>query len=157
MEAAERVISEGNQVLLLLPEIALTPQLAARFRNRFPRLAVWHSGFSAGERSEQWARVMDGSVDLVIGTRSALFAPLPKLGLIIVDEEHDASYKQDTEPRYHGRDLAVVYAQQRSIPIVLGSATPSLESYQNVLTGRYTALSPCGNVRKVVNYPALVW
>ena len=141
MEVAQRVIDSGQQVLIMLPEISLTPQLAARFRHRFPRLAVWHSGFSAGERSEQWARVLHGKVDLVIGTRSALFAPLPNLGLIIVDEEHDGSYKQDSDPRYNGRDLAVVYGQQRKIPVVLGSATPSFESYQNVLQGRYTALS----------------
>ena len=141
MEVAQRVIDAGQQALIMLPEISLTPQLAARFRHRFPKLAVWHSGFSAGERSEQWARVMNGGVDLVIGTRSSLFAPLPNLGLIIVDEEHDGSYKQDSGPRYNGRDLAVVYGQQLSIPVVLGSATPSLESYQNVLQGRYTALT----------------
>lgn len=141
LDLAQRVISQGQQVLVLLPEISLTPQLAARFRRRFARVAVWHSGFSAGERAEQWQRVASGAVDLVIGTRSALFAPLPDIGLIVVDEEHDPSYKQDSEPRYQGRDLAVVYARQLGIPIILGTATPSLESYHNAIHGRYTPLT----------------
>ncbi|TVR46380.1 MAG: primosomal protein N' [Planctomycetota bacterium] len=141
MDLAQRVIQQGGRVLVLLPEISLTPQLAARFRQRFPRLAVWHSGFSAGERSEQWQRVAAGEVELVIGTRSALFAPLADLGLIIVDEEHDGSYKQDSDPRYHARDLAVVYGMQLGIPVLLGSATPSLESYHNALQQRYTPLT----------------
>ncbi|MHC5068696.1 MAG: replication restart helicase PriA, partial [Planctomycetota bacterium] len=136
-EAAEQVIASGRQVLVLLPEIGLTPQLAARFRSRFQRVAVWHSGFSDGERSALWRRVAAGEIDLVIGARSALFAPLPDIGLIVVDEEHDGSYKQDSTPRYHARDLAVVYAGQLRVPVVLGSATPSLESYANVLAGRY--------------------
>ena len=140
LECAERALAAGQQVLLLLPEIALTPQLAARIRTRIQRVAVWHSGFTQGERAEQWRRVAAGAVDLVVGTRSALFAPLPNPGLIIVDEEHEASYKQESVPRYHGRDLAVVYAQQLGVPIVLGSATPSLETVQNGRDGRYTVL-----------------
>ncbi len=140
LELAQRAIAGGRQVLLLLPEIALTPQLAARVRRRFARVAVWHSGFTDGERAEQWRRVNAGEIDLVLGTRSALFAPLPRIGLIIVDEEHESSYKQESVPRYHARDLAVVYAGQLGIPIVLGSATPSLESIHNVRAGRYRVL-----------------
>ncbi len=140
LELAERTIAAGRQVLLLLPEIALTPQLAARVRRRFARVAVWHSGFTDGERAEQWRRIHAGGVDLVLGTRSALFAPLPAPGLIIVDEEHESSYKQESVPRYHARDLAVVYAGQLGVPVVLGSATPSLESIHNARIGRYHVL-----------------
>lgn len=131
LELAERAIAAGRQALFLLPEIALTPQLAARVRSRIPRTAVWHSGFSDGERAELWRAVAAGEYDLVLGTRSALFAPLPAPGLIIVDEEHEHSYKQETVPRYHARDLAVVYAKQLSLPVILGSATPSCESVHN--------------------------
>ncbi len=141
MELAEQVIASGRQVLLLLPEIGLTPQLAARFRQRFARVVIWHSAFSQGERALQWHQVATGAVDLVIGTRSALFAPLPRPGLIVVDEEHDQSFKQDSEPRYQGRDLAVVYARQLGIPVILGSATPSLETYHNARQGRYQVLT----------------
>lgn len=141
LELAERVIADGRQVLVLLPEIGLTPQLAARFRRRFSRVVVWHSGFTPGERAEQWRRVARGEVDLVIGARSALFAPLPRPGLIVVDEEHDGSYKQDSTPRYQARDCAVVYGRQLDVPVLMGTATPSLESYHNVRTGRYTVLT----------------
>jgi primosomal protein N' (replication factor Y) (superfamily II helicase) len=141
LDLAARVIASGKQVLLLLPEIALTPQLAARVRNRFERVAVLHSGFTDGERAEQWRRVAAGDIDLVVGTRSALFAPFPAPGLIIVDEEHEQSYKQESVPRYHARDLAVVYAGQLGIPVLLGSATPSLESVHNARLGRYRVLS----------------
>jgi primosomal protein N' (replication factor Y) len=140
LELAERAIAAGRQVLLLLPEIALTPQLAARVRRRIARVAVWHSGFTDGERAEQWRRVHAGEIDLVLGTRSALFAPLPRIGLIIVDEEHETSYKQESVPRYHARDLAVVYAGQLGVPVLLGSATPSLESIHNARAGRYRVL-----------------
>lgn len=141
LDLAARVIASRRQVLLLLPEIALTPQLAARVRNRFERVAVLHSGFTDGERAEQWRRVAAGDIDLVVGTRSALFAPFPAPGLIIVDEEHEQSYKQESVPRYHARDLAVVYAGQLGIPVLLGSATPSLESVHNARQGRYRVLS----------------
>jgi primosomal protein N' (replication factor Y) len=131
LDLAERVIAAGRQVLFLLPEIGLTPQLAARVRARISRTAVWHSGFTDGERAELWRAVAAGEFDLVLGTRSALFAPLPSPGLIIVDEEHEHSYKQESVPRYHARDAAVVYARQLAIPVILGSATPSLESVHN--------------------------
>ena len=140
-ELAERVIAAGQQVLILLPEIGLTPQLAARFRHTIPDLAVWHSGFSAGHRAAMWQAVAEGRHAAVLGTRSGLFAPLANIGLIIVDEEHDSSYKQDQTPRYHGRDLAVVYARQLGVPCVLGSATPSMESFANVQQGRYQLLT----------------
>lgn len=140
MDVARRVIAAGRKVLLLLPEIALTPQLAGRIRRRFDRVAIWHSGFTDGERAEQWRKVAAGEVDIVLGTRSALFAPLPSIGLIIVDEEHEQSYKQESVPRYHARDLAVVYASQLSVPLILGSATPSLESVLNARQKRYQIL-----------------
>jgi primosomal protein N' (replication factor Y) len=140
LELAERVVAAGRQVLLLLPEIALTPQLGARVRRRFARVAIWHSGFTDGERAEMWRQVNAGEIDLVVGTRSALFAPMPRPGLIIVDEEHEQSYKQESVPRYHARDLAVVYAGQLGVPVLLGSATPSLESIHNARLGRYQVL-----------------
>ena len=141
LDLAERVIAAGRQVLFLLPEIGLTPQLAARVRARISRTAVWHSGFTDGERAELWRAVAAGEFDLVLGTRSALFAPLPSPGLIIVDEEHEHSYKQENVPRYHARDAAVVYAKQLAIPVILGSATPSLESVQNGRERRYQVLT----------------
>jgi primosomal protein N' (replication factor Y) len=141
LELAERAIAQGKQVLLLLPEIALTPQLGARVRARIARVAVWHSGFTDGERAAMWRAAAAGDYDLVVGTRSALFAPLPRPGLIIVDEEHEQSYKQESVPRYHARDLAVVYGGRVGAPVVLGSATPSLESVHNARSGRYTVLT----------------
>jgi primosomal protein N' (replication factor Y) (superfamily II helicase) len=135
LELAEQAIAAGRQVLFLLPEIALTPQLAARVRARIPRTAVWHSGFTDGERAALWAEVAAGGYDLVLGTRSALFAPLPAPGLIIVDEEHETSYRQENTPRYHARDLSLVYGKQLDVPVVLGSATPSCESVFNARPG----------------------
>ena len=141
LDLAERVIAAGRQVLFLLPEIGLTPQLAARVRARISRTAVWHSGFTDGERAELWRAVAAGEFDLVLGTRSALFAPLPAPGLSIVDEEHEHAYKQENVPRYHARDAAVVYARQLAIPVLLGSATPSLESVHNGRERRYRVLT----------------
>jgi len=139
---ADRVRRQQRQALLLVPEIALTPALAGRVRARFgDRVAIQHSGLSDGERHDQWHRVRRGEVDVVVGTRSAVFAPLERLGLIVVDEEHDTSYKQDEMPRYHGRDVAVVRGRQQQALVVLGSATPSLESYHNAQRGRYTLVS----------------
>jgi primosomal protein N' (replication factor Y) len=128
----------GRSVLMLVPEIALTPAVAARFRSAFgERVAIQHSALSDGERHDQWHRVRDGHVDVVVGTRSAVFAPLTNLGLIVVDEEHDGSYKQDETPRYNGRDVAVMRARESAALVVLGSATPSLETYYNTINGRY--------------------
>jgi primosomal protein N' (replication factor Y) (superfamily II helicase) len=128
----------GRQALMLVPEIALTPAVAALFRDAFgDRVAIQHSGLSDGERHDQWQRIRRGDVDIVVGTRSAVFAPLERVGLIIVDEEHDASYKQDEIPRYNGRDVAIVRGQRVNALVVLGSATPSMESYHNAMTGKY--------------------
>ena len=132
---------QGLQSLLLVPEIGLTPQLVARLRKRFgTELAVLHSGLSDKERLGAWQRAHTGAARLVVGTRSAIFASLPQLGLIVVDEEHDASFKQQTGFRYNARDLAIVRARKLGIKVVLGSATPSLESLHNALTGRYALL-----------------
>lgn len=133
----ERVLNDSpNQgAIVLVPEIALTPQTAGRFVQRFGQtVAVLHSGLSASQRSHQWSLVAQGKVRVVVGARSAVFAPVKKLGLIVVDEEHDHSYKQDQLPRYHGRDVAIKRAQLEGCPVVLGSATPSLESYANALS-----------------------
>ena len=141
----------GRGVLLLVPEIALTPSVAALFRSAFAdRVAIQHSGLSDGERHDQWHRIRRGDVDVVVGTRSAVFAPVKALGLIVVDEEHDSSYKQEESPRYHGRDVAVMRAREAGALIVLGSATPSLESFHNAQTGRYRLVSLA---RRVLDRP----
>ena len=138
LRLADRVCRAGRQVLLMVPEIALTPSVAALFRGAFgSRVAIQHSALSDGERHDQWQRIRRGDVDLVIGTRSAVFAPLPRLGLIIVDEEHDSSYKQEEAPRYNGRDVAIVRASRDKALVVLGSATPALETFYNAEGGKY--------------------
>ena len=134
-------LARGGQVLLLVPEIGLTPQLIARIRQRHPLpLAVLHSGLSEQERLCAWLRARDGSAPLVVGTRSAVFAPFKNLALIVVDEEHDGSYKQQEGLRYSARDVAIMRARRLNIPVVLGSATPALESLYNVELGRYRLL-----------------
>ena len=139
LRLADRVLRAGRSVLVLVPEIALTPAVAGAFREAFgDRVAVQHSGLSDGERSDQWFRIRRGEVSVVVGTRSAVFAPLRELGLIIVDEEHDSSFKQEETPRYHGRDVAVVRGRNAGALVVLGSATPSLESSYNASNARYT-------------------
>ena len=141
LRLARHVITGGRRVLILVPEIALTPQVAAYFRAAFgDRVAIQHSGLSPGERHDQWHRISRGDVDLIVGTRSAVFAPVERLGLIVVDEEHDASYKQDETPRYHGRDVAIVRGRGANALVVLGSATPSLETAFNAESGRYTKI-----------------
>jgi primosomal protein N' (replication factor Y) len=141
LRLSQRVCASGRQVLLLVPEIALTPSVAALFRGAFgSRVAIQHSALSDGERHDQWQRIRRGDVDLVIGTRSAVFAPLPRPGLVIVDEEHDTSYKQEEAPRYHGRDVAIMRASREKALVVLGSATPSLESYQHAVSGKYARI-----------------
>ncbi len=132
------VRASGRRALMLVPEIALTPAVAALFRQAFgERVAIQHSGLSDGERHDQWQRIRRGDIDVVVGTRSAVFAPLEHVGLIVVDEEHDGSYKQDESPRYNGRDVAIVRGQRAGALVVLGSATPSMESYHNAMTGKY--------------------
>ena len=134
--------AQGKSVLVLVPEIALTPAVASAFRASFgDAVAVQHSGLSDGERHDQWQRIRRGDVSVVVGTRSAVFAPLAKLGLIVVDEEHDASFKQEEAPRYHGRDVAIMRARNASALVVLGSATPAVETYQNALSGRYERIT----------------
>ena len=138
LRLADQICRAGRQVLLLVPEIALTPSMAAQFRGAFgSRVAIQHSGLSQGERHDQWQRIRRGDVDVVVGTRSAVFAPLERIGLIVVDEEHDSSYKQEESPRYHGRDVAIVRASTAGALVVLGSATPSMESFQNAMSGKY--------------------
>ncbi|MFO1493765.1 MAG: primosomal protein N' [Lysobacterales bacterium] len=135
------VLARGQQGLLLVPEIGLTPQLIARVRERLPgRVAALHSELSEGERVRAFEAAARGEVDVIVGTRSAVWTPLPRLGLVLVDEEHDASYKQQDGIRYHGRDIALLRAQRAAVPVVLGSATPSLESLRNVDLGRYRYL-----------------
>jgi primosomal protein N' (replication factor Y) len=141
LRAIETVIARGAQALVLVPEIGLTPQLLTRFRERFNvELAVLHSGLNDGERFSAWRAARSGAARIVIGTRSAVLAPLAQLGLIVVDEEHDASYRQQEGFRYSARDLAVTRAQRLGIPVVLGSATPSLETLANVDQNRYRLL-----------------
>jgi len=136
-----QALAAGRQTLVLVPEIGLTPQLLERFRLRFPvPIAVLHSGLADGERLNAWLAARAGLAPIVIGTRSAVFTPLPQLGLIIVDEEHDPSFKQQDGFRYSARDVAVVRAQKAGVPVVLGSATPALESLANAAAGRYTRL-----------------
>ena len=138
LRLAANVRQRGRSVLVLVPEIALTPIVASAFREAFgDQVAVQHSGLSEGERYDQWHRIRRGEVSIVVGTRSAVFTPLTNLGLIVVDEEHDTSFKQEETPRYHGRDVAVMRGKQEHALVVLGSATPSLESGQNAAGGRY--------------------
>jgi primosomal protein N' (replication factor Y) (superfamily II helicase) len=138
----EVVDRRGRTAIVLVPEIALTPQTVERFRAWFgDRVAVLHSGLSDGERYDAWRALKSGEKRIVVGARSALFAPLPDLGAIVVDEEHDGSYKQSESPRYHGRDLAVMRALRAGAVCVLGSATPSLESWRNATGGKFTRLS----------------
>lgn len=141
IELMREVVKRGEQALLLVPEISLTPVFAARLKERFgDRIAILHSSLSPSERYDQWWRARRGEVDVAIGPRSALFTPFQRLGLIVIDEEGDGAYKQEETPRYNARDLAVVRAQLRKIPIVLGSATPSLESRENAARGKYALL-----------------
>ncbi len=138
LRLAAAVRGRQRRVLILVPEIALTPAMAAVFRDAFgDRVAIQHSGLSDGERHDQWQRIRRGDIDVVVGTRSAVFAPLEQVGLIVVDEEHDGSYKQEESPRYNGRDVAIVRGRQAGALVVLGSATPSMESYHNAMTGKY--------------------
>ena len=151
LRLASEVRAAGRSVLLMVPEIALTPAAAAHFPRAFgARVAILHSGLSDGERYDQWQRIRRGEIDVVVGTRSAVFAPLASIGLIVVDEEHDGSYKQDEAPRYHARDVAVVRAKSAGALVVLGSATPSLETYHNAEQGRYALVTLA---RRVLDRP----
>ncbi len=141
LQAIEPVLKQGKQVLILVPEIGLTPQTVNRFKHRFGiEVGVLHSGLTNNERLTVWQKSRNGQLGIVIGTRSAIFTPLKNPGLLIVDEEHDSSYKQQDGLRYHARDLAVVRANTENIPLVLGTATPALETLNNALNGRYQHL-----------------
>jgi primosomal protein N' (replication factor Y) (superfamily II helicase) len=142
LRAIEEALARGREAIVLVPEISLTPQLLSRFRNRFgENLAVLHSGLGRGERYDQWKKVLRGEVGIALGARSAIFAPFKRLGIVIVDEEHEPSYKQEEKLKYHARDVAVVRARQDEATLLLGSATPSLESFYNVEQGRFHLLS----------------
>jgi len=142
LRLSAKVRALGRSVLMLVPEIALTPVTASLFQQAFGRqVAILHSGLSDGERHDEWQRVRRGDVQVVVGTRSAVFAPLADIGLIVVDEEHDASYKQQEAPRYNGRDVAIVRGREEQALVVLASATPSMESYYNAAAGRYERVS----------------
>lgn len=141
LSAIETVVAHGRQAIVLVPEISLTPQTIRRFRSRFDRVAVLHSHLSDAERHRHWASIAEGDIQVVVGARSAIFAPCRKLGLIVVDEEHENSFKQDTVPRYHARDVAIKRAHLLGIPAILGSATPSLESWGNARSKKFQLLS----------------
>ena len=142
LQAIAQMLDEGKGAIVLVPEISLTPQTVRRFAGRFgERVAVLHSALSDGERYDEWHRIRTGAARVVVGPRSAVFAPVRNLGLIVVDEEHDPSYKQEETPRYHARDVAVVRARLERARVVLGSATPSLESWRNAQTGKYVLAS----------------
>ena len=136
MQAITHILESGKSVIVLVPEISLTPQTTSRFIGRFgERVALLHSRLSDGERFDQWHRINKGDADIVIGPRSAIFAPVKQLGLLIIDEEHSDSYKSDTAPRYHAREVARKRCELAKCPLILGSATPSLESYYNAQNG----------------------
>jgi primosomal protein N' (replication factor Y) len=149
LNCIEAALAEGRSALLLVPEIALTPAMAGQFFTRFgDRVAILHSAFTDVERSEQWRRIRSGAASVVVGTRSGVFAPVRNLGLIVVDEEHDGSYKQEENPRYNGRDVAIVRAQAANACVVLGSATPNLESRYNAEREKYTLLELPGRIEE---------
>jgi len=147
LQAIRKVVSEGEGAIVLVPEISLTPQAVRRFKARFDRVSVLHSHLTASQRNEQWREIRSGRAEVVVGARSAVFAPVPKLGLIVVDEEFDSSFKQDNVPRYHARDVAVMRGRLENAVVVLGSATPSLESYYNARAGKYEMASLPGRVQ----------
>lgn len=141
LQAIEHALARERSAIILVPEISLTPQTVGRFKARFRSdIAVLHSGLGAGERYDEWRRAQRGEVRIVVGARSAIFAPLPRLGIIVVDEEHDTSYKQGETPRYHARDVAIMRAKMNNAVCVLGSATPSVESYYNSESGKSTRI-----------------
>jgi primosomal protein N' (replication factor Y) len=142
LQSIQEVLNKGKEAIVLVPEISLTPQMVTRFKERFgDYVAVMHSGLSAGEKYDEWRKIQRKEVKVVVGARSAVFAPFENLGIIIIDEEHETSYKQEENPRYHARDVAIHRAKNYKCPVVLGSATPSLESFARAQKGRYTLLT----------------
>jgi primosomal protein N' (replication factor Y) len=152
LQSIDQVLKEGKEAIVLVPEISLTPQMVKRFKGRFgSNVAVLHSGLSAGEKYDEWRKIQRKEVSVVVGARSAVFAPFQNLGIIIIDEEHETSYKQEETPRYHARDVAVYRAEHHGCPVVLGSATPTLESFARAQKGVYKLLT----LKKRMNESAL--
>lgn len=141
LQAISEVITMGRKAIVLVPEISLTPQTIERFKSRFDRVAVLHSSLTDRQRSDQWWDIKNGNADVVIGARSAVFAPLENVGLIVIDEEHENTFKQDTSPRYNARDVSMIRAKYENALVVLGSATPSLESFYNAVIGKYECVT----------------
>ena len=146
LRAVEETVAAGRQAIVLVPEISLTPQTCSRFRSRFGAVAVLHSHLTGTERHAQWREIASGLVPVVVGARSAIFAPTPRLGLVVIDEEHETSFKQATAPRYHARDVAEWRARAEGVPLVLGSATPALETFARCLRGEWTMCRLPGRV-----------
>ncbi|WP_227935762.1 primosomal protein N' [Alkalihalobacillus deserti] len=141
LQAIDKALKQGREAIVLVPEIALTPQMVQRFKGRFgSKVAVLHSGLSMGEKYDEWRKILRKEVRVVVGARSAIFAPFTNIGIIIIDEEHETSYKQEENPRYHARDVAIHRGEYHRCPVILGSATPSLESYARALKGVYQLL-----------------
>ena len=142
LQSIQKVLEDGREGIVLVPEISLTPQMVNRFKGRFgDQVAVLHSGLSVGEKYDEWRKIQRKEVKVVVGARSAIFAPFENLGIIIIDEEHETSYKQEDNPRYHARDVAIERAKKHQCPVVLGSATPSLESFARAEKGVYHLLT----------------
>lgn len=149
LQAIQRAIADGKEAIVLVPEISLTPQMTERFKSRFgDEVAVMHSGLSVGEKYDEWRKVQQGKVKVVVGARSAIFAPFKNLGLIILDEEHESTYKQEDSPRYHARDVAIWRGNHYTCPVILGSATPALESFARAKKGVYTLLTLQNRAKK---------
>lgn len=158
LQAMAEVLRKGKQVLVIVPEIGLTPQTLRRFQKRFAvPIVMLHSALSDRERLDAWLDARDGAAAIVIGTRSAIFTPFSQLGMIIIDEEHDSSLKQQEGFRYHARDLAIVRGQKEQVPVILGSATPSLESINNVAQKRYAHLQLTQRVEAQRGRPGIWW
>ena len=156
IRAIEEIVSYGRQAIVLVPEISLTPQTIRRFASRFPSVAVLHSHLTDAERHGHWKQIASGAVQVVVGARSAVFAPTPHLGLIVIDEEHETSFKQDSTPRYHAREVARRRAELERIPLILGSATPTLESFLKVLRKEDILLSMPKRVERLPLPPVVV-
>ena len=138
LQAISQILQKGKEAIVLVPEISLTPQMVRRFKERLgSKVAVLHSGLSSGERFDEWQRIRNGESPVVIGARSAIFAPSSQIGLIIIDEEHESSYKQEENPKYHARTIAKWRAKNIKLVLILGSATPAVESYYLARTGYY--------------------
>ncbi|NLW50372.1 MAG: primosomal protein N' [Candidatus Brocadiaceae bacterium] len=146
LQCIDHLVRRGKQAIVLVPEISLTPQTIRHFGSRFARMAVLHSRLTEAERRRQWQTIRTGGADVVIGARSAVFAPVPSLGLLVVDEEHETSFKQDNVPRYHARDVGIMRARAEGALVLLGSATPSLETHHNCVTGKYTRAVLSGRI-----------